>query len=117
MRERQAAEERAGASKAAQDERRRTQLALSKQRAIAAGSGAGTINPTILDIMSETEAEGDYNARSEVWAGQSRADGQMDQAAAARARGKAARTSSWMEAFGQGVDGVGDFKKLRMQGY
>lgn len=117
MRERQAAVERADASRRAEEERRKATLVMSRQTALAATSGAGTQNPTILDIMSETAQRGSYLARSETYGGEDRARGQMDMAAAAKAKGRSQMTGSFFDAFGEGIEGASSFKKLRMQGY
>lgn len=117
MRERQAAVERADASRRAEEERRKTTLVMSRQKALAATSGAGTQNPTILDIMSETAQRGSYLARTEMYGGEDRARGQLDQAAAAKAKGRSQMTGSFFDAFGEGIEGASNFKKLRMQGY
>lgn len=107
--ERSAAEERAIASRQSEEKRHRTALVLSEQKAKAASSGAGVTNPTILDIMGDTAQYGDYVARSETAAGETRARGFLDKAAAARYKGKAAYRGAILEGIGQGVKGIGSF--------
>lgn len=106
---RQGTEEQAIASREAEDRRRDVGLVLSKQKNVAAASGAGVLNPTILDIMGDTAQRGDYYARSATSAGENRAAGLMDQAAAARFKGDSAFSGSILEGIGKGVGGVNDY--------
>lgn len=105
--ERQAAEERAASQREAIEKRREAQLAQSRQVAIAGASGAGVVNPSILDIYGETAQEGEYNAQTALYGGESRARGQLDTAAANRFKGKAAVKGSIFEAGGHILSGVG----------
>lgn len=111
--ERQATEEQAVASRESEDQRRKTATILSRQKAVAASSGAGVTNPTIFDIMSETAQEGDYVARSITASGANRAAGLRDQAAADRYRGRAAYQGSILEGLGEGVTGIYKAKKSK----
>lgn len=104
--ERASAEERAAGVRASQDRREKTAFLLSEQKAKAASSGGGVTNPTILDIMGETAQEGDYLARSDVAAGENKARGLLDQAAASRYRGKAAFRGAILEGIGVGAKGL-----------
>jgi hypothetical protein len=76
---------------------------LSEQKAKAASSGAGVVNPTILDIMGETAQHGDYLARSDIAAGENKARGLLDQAAVTRYKGKAAYRGAILEGIGSGL--------------
>ena len=107
QRERQAAEERAASQREAIEKRREANLAMSRQVAVAGASGAGVITPSILDIYGETAQQGEYNAQTALYGGESRARGQMDEAAAARFKGKAARKGSLFEAGGSILSGIG----------
>lgn len=104
---RQAAEERAASQRDALEKRRESQLAQSRQIAVAGASGAGVVNPSILDIYGETAQEGEYNAQAALYGGESRARGQLDQAAANRFKAKAAYKGSILEAGGQLFSGIG----------
>jgi hypothetical protein len=110
---RQATEERAIASREAEDQRLKTALVLSKQKAGAAASGAGVLNPTILDIMGDTAQAGDYAARSIVAGGANRSAGLMDQAAAAKYRGNSAFAGAMLEGLGEAATGTYKMKKSR----
>lgn len=106
QREKQAAEERAASQRTAIEKRHEGDLVMSRQRALASASGAGVVNPSILDIYGETAERSEYNAQTEIFGGESRARGQLDQAAAARAKGKAAARGSVFEGLGQGFAGL-----------
>jgi hypothetical protein len=105
--ERQAAEERAASQREALEKRREAGLAMSRQVALASASGAGVVNPSVLDIYSETAQEGEYNAQTALYGGESRARGQLDSAAAARFKGKAAYKGSVLEAAGGMLSSIG----------
>jgi hypothetical protein len=107
MRDKKAAEERAASQREAIEKRQEAGLAMSRQKALAASSGAGVVNPSILDIYSDTAGEGEYNAQVSLYGGESRARGELDQAALARAKGKAARKGSILEAGGTMLGGIG----------
>lgn len=105
-REKAAADERAASQRTAIEKRHEGDIVMSRQRALAAAGGAGVVNPSILDIYGETAQRAEYNAQTEMFGGESRARGQLDQAAAARAKGKAAMKGSIFEGLGQGMAGV-----------
>jgi hypothetical protein len=107
QREAKAAEERAASQRTAIDKRHEGELVMSRQKALAAASGGGVVNPNILDLYGETAERAEYNAASEIYGGESRARGQIDQAAAARMKGKAAMKGSIFEAAGTGFSGLG----------
>lgn len=104
--ERQAGEERAASQREALEKRHEAKLAMSRQVAIAGASGAGVVNPSILDIYSETAGQGEYNAQTALYGGESRARGQIDQSAAAKFKGKAAYKGSILDAAGQAFGGI-----------
>ena len=103
--EAQGKEELAASQRTAQDKRREAKLAESRAIAIAAGSGAGVTNPTVIDILEETAGRGEYIAQTELYGGKSRKAGYYDKAAAARFRGKQAKTGSIFDAIATGVSG------------
>lgn len=105
--ERQAATERAAGQREAINKRTETDRVMSRQRALAAASGAGVVNPSILDIYSDTAKQGEYNAQTALYGGEDRARGQLSQATANRFKGKAAYKGSLLEAGGQAFAGIG----------
>ena len=108
---RQAAEERAASQRSAIEKRSEADRVLSRQRALASASGAGVVTPSILDIYGETAAKGEYNAQTELYGGENRARGLIDQAALNRAKGKAAMKGSILEGFGAIASGIGGAAK------
>lgn len=106
-RDRVAAEERAASQREAITKRTDAERVMSRQRALAATSGAGVVNPSILDIYGETAQQGEYNAQTALYGGESRARGQLSQANAARFKAKAAYKGSLLEAAGQAFAGAG----------
>jgi hypothetical protein len=112
--ERQGTEEVAAATRAAAEERRKTDRLISKQIAIGAASGSAVNSPGILDIIGDTAQEGSVRARGELYTGMSKADGLKDKASLARLEGKVARlkginqfTGSILEGaktYGEGMD-------------
>jgi hypothetical protein len=102
----QGKEELAASQREAQEKRREAQLANSRQIAIAAGSGAGVTNPTVVDIFEDTAERGEYLAQTELYGGKSRKAGYEDKAAASRFKGKAARTGSIFDALATGLSGA-----------
>jgi hypothetical protein len=105
--ERQAAEERAASQREAITKRTDAERVMSRQRALASASGAGVVNPSILDIYGETAQQGEYNAQTALYGGENRARGQLSQANANRFKAKAAYKGSLLEAGGQAFAGIG----------
>jgi hypothetical protein len=105
--ERQAAEERAAAGRAAGERRLEMERVLSRQRAIAAASGAGG-GPSLLDIVGDTVERGEYRAQGERYLGESRARNLTDRANLARWEGENAFLGSIIE--GAGTILTGDMR-------
>lgn len=103
--ERKAAETTAVASRTAEDRRREVNRLISKQTSLSAADGGGPINPTILDVIGDTAAQGEYLASSDLYNGRNAAAGMMDQASVDRARGKNQMAASWIDAIGTAADG------------
>lgn len=64
-----------------------TRLTLSRQRAVAAASGAGVMDPTVANIQAETGARGVTAALTDLYNGDSTANDLMLRAAFARKSG------------------------------
>lgn len=92
-----AAEERAVASRAAYEKRQERDRLISRQVAVAAAGGAGVNNASIMDIIGDTAARGQYLIDTEIAGGESRARGMMDRGAAAKAKGQNALMGSILE--------------------
>lgn len=94
--EEQGRSEQATAQRAAIEERRRKRLTQSRAQAVGAASGAGALDPTMLDIAGELEEEGEYNAMSRLFEGDTAAQGLRNSANLRQYEG---RTGSAMELY------------------
>lgn len=106
-----AKEERAAAQRDANEKRLEARLAQSRQQAVAAasGGGAGTDAPTIVRLMSDTAGQGELNAQTAMFGGESRAQGFLQTAKARRAEGKASLLGGYMSGFGTMASGLSSF--------
>lgn len=98
--ERKAQEERAVATREAIEKRREADLIQSKQLAGAAASGGSTTDATMLDIFSDTEAQGAYNSASAIYRGEASARNLEAGAANARASAKTRMPAAYLSAGG-----------------
>lgn len=113
--EEQAAQEsRAVSQRAALDKRRQGDLALSTLQARAAASGGGAADPGVLTLAGDIAGRGEYEALFDMYKGENRARGLIDQAAgsrltgeALRAEGEAKKRASRFSALGTIIGGVG----------
>jgi len=121
--EQNAQESRAAAQRQSLEKGRQTKLLLSSLQARAAASGGGASDPGVLDLAGDISRRGEYQALTEIYNGESRARGLMDQAAgdrfsgatgiqgaelaanAAIAEGKAKQAASYMSAAGTIIGG------------
>ncbi len=78
--------ERASSQRAAMEERRQARLAASRALTVAAASGGGVDDPTVLNALAGIEGEGEYRALSALYEGNESASG-MEAEAQARRRG------------------------------
>lgn len=87
-----AAEERAAASRTAEDARHNSQIVQSRIQAVAAasGGGAGTDAPTVAMLGQQVAGRGEYNSLMTLYGGESRARGDEDAASSARMSGSSA---------------------------
>jgi hypothetical protein len=69
----QAGQARASSQRAAAEERRRARILDSRARAVAAKSGAGVTDPTVVNVRSDIEGEGVYRALSRMYEGETEA--------------------------------------------
>jgi len=105
--ERRAKEERAAAQRSALDKKSETEAVLSRQRALAAASGAGLLTPSVIDIYEETAQRGAYHEQAERYGGESRAAGYRDAANANRLKASAAKSGATLSALATGFSGLG----------
>ena len=68
-----AGQERASAQRRAMEERRQAGLASSRAKALAAAGGGTLLDPSVVNIMGDLAAEGEYNADVAMYEGEERA--------------------------------------------
>lgn len=98
--EAQAGLERASSHRQAIDERRQARLAMSRGRAVAAASGAGADDPTVVNTLAAIEGDGEYRALSALYSGEESARGMEAEAAARRRGAKSTKKAGYLNAAG-----------------
>jgi len=103
--EMKAVEEGALAQQRAKESRRQAMLKSSRAQAISAASGGGSFDPSIVNLMGDIAAEGEYNAGIDMYEGDVAADDLRYSAELnryegreARRAGKAAKRAGFMKA-------------------
>lgn len=80
-------------------ERRRAKLLRSRALAVAGASGAGISgDPTVENILEDIETQGELNALTAMWEGDSMARGLRVRAKATRKSGREAKRAGYLEA-------------------
>lgn len=105
--EQQAGQERAGAQRQSIEARRKANLAISRATALAAASGAGATDPTVMDVIGGLVSEGELAAGTARYQGEEKARGMETQASATRYEGKLAKQASRMKARATIIQGIG----------
>lgn len=114
----QAKQEFAAAQREQEQIRRNKNLVLSRQQALAAGSGLGADDPSVVNIAAETAGYGKLQELSALAAGEQRRQAAEYQAAAARATGQAQQTGSLFQAGGTILGGFANaFQQKYGTGY
>ncbi len=93
-----AQEERAASQREQMQIRRRTEQAQSRLQAVSAGSGLGTLDPTVQQLAGDIEGEGAMQRGMVGYTGETRARSLETGAQAAIAEGRAARMASFINA-------------------
>ena len=96
--EREANETQVEAQRQAQQERKRAKYVRSRAIAVAGASGAGVSDPTVSDILSDIDTEGEMNALNALWSGDATASSLRAGAGARRRSGRAASTAGYTSA-------------------
>lgn len=96
--EQQAGQDRASSQRAAEEPRRAARYMRSRVQALAAGSGAGATDPTVVNLENDIDAEGEYAALTAMYEGEDQARGKEFGAAVARKQGSSAATASYLKA-------------------
>lgn len=107
--ERQASEERAASQREAIVRAREARLLMSRQQAVAAASGGGATDPTVLQIMGDTAAQGDFNTQSALYEGEARGRSLEDQAAINRMQARQAKIAGFISAGSTMLSGISSF--------
>lgn len=84
----------AASQRTAQEEERRAKLLQSRAQAVAAASGAGASDPTVVDIISQIAGQGAYRSQIALYDGLEQQRLLRAKADAARYQGKSARVAS-----------------------
>jgi hypothetical protein len=94
----QAGRERATSQRQAMEERRQARLASSRGLALAAASGGGTDDPSVVNALASIEGEGEYRAMSALYSGEESAKGMEDEADARRRGAKSTKAGGLIKA-------------------
>jgi hypothetical protein len=86
---------------------RETAMLQSKQQSLAAGSGAGATDATVLDAMDDVKREGGYRRNMALYGAIQRSRGLKAQAGATRRSGQVALEGSRIAATGTIIGGLG----------
>lgn len=92
--------------------KREARYIASRAKAVAAASGGGADDPTVVDLMSGIEAEGELNALNALYSGTTKAKTYRGQAAQTRISGRQARQAGKTGAIGtllKGVSGMASY--------
>lgn len=92
--EQAAGQERASSQRGAIEQRRQARIAQSRAVALAAASGGSSTDATVVNILGDIGAEGEYRALTELFEGSERAHGLEFDAALRRRSGDIELTSS-----------------------
>ena len=87
-------------------ERKKAKNLVSRARAIAGASGAGSSDPTVTNILTDIETQGEVNYLNALHSGQTMARGLRSGAATARRTGRATQTASRINAASTGLAGA-----------
>lgn len=87
-------------------ERKKARNLSSRARAVAAASGAGVSDPTVVNQLTEIEAAGELNALNAMYSGNTAARGYRQGAAIARNEADAAQTAGYLGAASTALDGA-----------
>ena len=90
--------ERASSQREAMEERRKARLLQSRGQAVAAASGGGADDPTIVNLMADIAGEGEYRSLTALYEGNERAFGLEAEAKARRKEAKNAKIAGYIDA-------------------
>ena len=90
-------------------QQRQTQLALSREQALAGASGGSATDPTVLNLSKQIVQQGGYNALSAAYNGQAAANADIYQGNIDLFKGQQAVNAAPMTALGTVLGGIGRF--------
>jgi hypothetical protein len=88
------------------NERKKAKNLMSRARAVAGASGAGASDPTVTDILTDIDTQGETNYLNALYSGNTVARGLRSGAATARRTGRAAQTAGNMNAASTALGGA-----------
>jgi len=106
--EQQAGQTEAAGQYAALEQRRQAEILQSRALAIAGASGGGTLDPTVLKVISGLAVEGERAVQSEIYNSKSQAQAQRLQATSTRYEGYQAKKAGTIKAFSTALSGLAD---------
>jgi len=98
---------RAAGQRDAEEEQRNTELAYSRALAVAASSGGGVSDPTVVKLIGDLQGEGEYRVLSKLFVAEDEAEGLEYRATVAKREGRAKRRAYNIAAVGSLVEGFG----------
>lgn len=103
----QAGQERAASQRVAIEKRREATIAQSRAQAVAAASGGGATDKTVLDLTGGLAQQGEYNALSALFEGEESARGMELGATSAQMQGKQAKKAGMIGGMTTIASGIG----------
>ncbi len=93
----QANADQAAAERTAINSRRQTAYVVSRGQALAAASGAGATDPTVMSVLGQISGEGEYHALTSLYEGGTQGQNLNSQATAASSEGKAYQRAGYLK--------------------
>lgn len=107
----QAGEERASSQREAITRTRQANLIMSRQQTVAAASGGGAGDPSVVNLMAGVGAQGQYEAGSAMYEGETKARGDEHQADITKMQGKQALFAGFINGAGSMINGFSTFSR------
>jgi hypothetical protein len=101
-----AGQQQAAAQRTAQTVDRQSKVLQSRALAVAAASGGGASDPTVVDLVSRIAGEGAYRSQLALYEGNDAARTLQMRADAARFQGRQSQTAGFVNAFGTVLKGA-----------
>lgn len=97
------------AGQEAAQERRRAKLVRSRALAVAGASGAGVSDPSVTNILTDIDTDGEVNALNALYSGDYTARALRSGAQATRRQGRASKTAGYLAGGATALSGAGSF--------